>query len=271
MRVVVCIKQVPDTSEVKINPETNTLMREGVASIVNPFDEFAIEEGIRIKEQHGGETIVLTMGPPQAEDVLKTALAMGCDKAYLISDRAFAGSDTLATALTISAAIRKIEQTDGPVDIVICGKQAIDGDTGQVGPGIAVRLDLPPLTYVSKVREINPTQKYIIVERLMERGKEVVKSSLPALLTVVKDINSPRYPSLFEIKKASKKPLIKLGIADLGIKEEQTGLKGSPTWVNKIFTPELKNVSGEIFQGEPEECVKKLTEKLLELKKGVSL
>ncbi len=271
MRVVVCIKQVPDTTEVKINPETNTLIREGVQSIVNPFDEFAIEEGIRIKETHGGETIAVTMGPPQAEDVLKTALAMGCDKAYLVSDRAFAGSDTLATALTLSAAIRKIEERDGPVDIVICGKQAIDGDTGQVGPGIAVRLNIPPLTYVSKVREINPEKRYIIVERLMERGKEVVKSTLPALLTVVKDINTPRYPSLFEMKKAAKKPLIKLTFNDLGLREDQTGLKGSPTWVNKIFSPELKSVSGEIFQGEPEECVKKLTQKLLELTKGVSL
>jgi electron transfer flavoprotein beta subunit len=271
VRVVVCIKQVPDTSEVKINPETNTLMREGVASIVNPFDEYAVEEGIRIKEKLGGETIVVTMGPPQADEALKTALAMGCDKGYLVSDRAFAGSDTWATANTLAGAIRKIEANEGPVDIVICGKQAIDGDTGQVGPGIAVRLNLPPLTYVSKVREIDPDKKTIIVERMMERGKEVVKSALPVLLTVVKDINAPRYPSLFEIKKASKKPLIKLSFSDLGIREDQTGLKGSPTWVNKIFTPDLKSVSGEIFQGDPEECAVKLAGRILELKKGVSL
>lgn len=271
MRVVVCIKQVPDTSEVKINPETNTLMREGVASIVNPFDEFAVEEGIRIKEKHGGEVIVITMGPPQAEEVLKTALAMGCDKAYLLSDRAFAGSDTLATAYTISAAIRKIEETDGPVDLVICGKQAIDGDTGQVGPGIAVRLNMPPLTYVSKVREINTETKEIIVERLMERGKEAIKCKLPALLTVVKDINSPRYPSLFEMKKAAKKPMVKLTLADLSMDCSKTGLKGSPTWVNKIFSPELKNVSGEIYQGDAEDCAKKLAGKILELKKGATV
>lgn len=271
MRVVVCVKQVPDTSEVKINPETNTLMREGVASIMNPFDEFAVEEGIRIKEKHGGEVIVITMGPPQAEEVLKTALAMGCDKAYLLSDRAFAGSDTLATAYTISSAIRKIEETDGPVDLVICGKQAIDGDTGQVGPGIAVRLNIPPLTYVSKVREINPETKEIIVERLLERGKEVVKCKLPALLTVVKDINTPRYPSLFEMKKAAKKPLIKLTLADINIDCNKTGLKGSPTWVSKIFSPELKSVNGEIYQGNAEECAKKLVEKILQLKKGATV
>lgn len=271
MRVVVCIKQVPDTSEVKINPETNTLMREGVASIVNPFDEFAIEEGIRIKEKHGGEVIVITMGPPQAEEALRTALAMGCDKAYLLSDRAFAGSDTLATAYTISAAIRKIEEVDGPVDIIICGKQAIDGDTGQVGPGIAVRLNMPPLTYVSKVREINTESKEIVVERLMERGKEVVKCKLPALLTVVKDINSPRYPSLFEMKKAAKKPMTKLTLNDLTMDCSKTGLNGSPTWVNKIFSPELKSVSGEIYQGDAEECAKKLAAKLLELKKGATI
>ncbi len=271
MRVVVCVKQVPDTTEVKINPETNTLMREGVQSIVNPFDEFAIEEGIRIKEKFGGETIVITMGPPQAEEVLKTAMAMGCDKAYLISDRAFAGSDTLATAYTLASAIKKIEETDGPVDVVICGKQAIDGDTGQVGPGIAVRLNIPPLTYVSKIREIDPEKKTIVVERLMERGKEAVKSSLPVLITVVKDINSPRYPSLFEIKKAAKKPMTKLALADLGICETKTGLKGSPTWVEKVFSPDLKSVNGEIFQGEPEECAIKLADRLINLGKGVKI
>ncbi|MGB9629306.1 MAG: electron transfer flavoprotein subunit beta/FixA family protein, partial [Thermodesulfobacteriota bacterium] len=183
MKIVVCIKQVPDTTDVKIDPKTNTLIREGVASICNPFDEYAIEEALLIREKHGGEVHVITMGPPQAVDILKNALAVGADKVYLISDKAFAGADTLATAYTLSKTI----QTIGEVDLVICGKQAIDGDTAQVGPGIATRLGIPQLTYVSKIREINLEKKKIIVERLLEHGREVVESSLPSLLTVVKD------------------------------------------------------------------------------------
>ena len=170
MKIAVCIKQVPETTDVKINPETNTLVREGVASITNPFDEFALEEALLTREKYGGEVHVLTMGPPQATEVLKNALAVGADKVYLLSDRAFAGADTLATAYTLSKAIEKI----GAVDLVICGKQAIDGDTAQVGPGIATRLGIPQLTYVSKVREIDAANKKIVVERMLENGREVV-------------------------------------------------------------------------------------------------
>ena len=164
MKIVVCIKQVPDTTDVKINPETNTLVREGVAGISNPFDEFALEEALLTKEKYGGEVHVISMGPPQAIDVLKNALAVGADKVYLVSDRAFAGADTLATAYTLAKTIESI----GGADLVICGKQAIDGDTAQVGPGIATRLGMPQLTYVSKVREINVEKKKIVVERFLD-------------------------------------------------------------------------------------------------------
>jgi electron transfer flavoprotein beta subunit len=167
VKIVVCIKQVPETTEVKINPQTNTLMREGVASITNPFDEFALEESLLTKEKHGGEIHVITMGPPQAIDVLKNAAAVGADKVYLLSDRAFAGADTLATAYTLAKAIEKI----GDVDLIICGKQAIDGDTAQVGPGIATRLGIPQLTYVATVGEIDPAKKKIVVERMLENGR----------------------------------------------------------------------------------------------------
>lgn len=262
MKIVVCIKQVPDTTDVKIDPKTNTLIREGVASICNPFDEYAIEEALLIREKHGGEVHVITMGPPQAVDVLKNALAVGADKVYLISDKAFAGADTLATAYTLSKTIKTI----GEVDLVICGKQAIDGDTAQVGPGIATRLGIPQLTYVSKIREINLEKKKIIVERLLEHGREVVESSLPALLTVVKDINEPRLPSLLGIKKAAKAQIPTLTAKDIGADENRIGLKGSPTWVMRVFSPEPRSGGGEILTGELTEVVPQLVNKLMETK-----
>jgi electron transfer flavoprotein beta subunit len=261
VKIVVCIKQVPETTEVKINPETKTLMREGVASITNPFDEFALEEGLLTKEKYGGEVHVITMGPPQAIDVLKNALAVGADKVYLLSDAAFAGADTLATAYTLAKAIEKI----GDVDLVICGKQAMDGDTAQVGPGIATRLGIPQLTYVAKVREIDPGKKRIVVERLLEHGREIVESSLPAVMTVVKDINEPRLPSLLGIKKAAKAQIPTWGLQDIPVEEDRIGLKGSPTWVWKVFTPEARG-GGEVLQGEITEVVPLLVNKLMDSK-----
>lgn len=261
MRIVVCVKQVPDTTDVKINSETNTLIREGVASITNPFDEFAVEEGLRTREKYGGEVHVISMGPPQAIEVLKNALAVGVDKAYLVSDRAFAGADTLATAYTLSKTIEHI----GGADLIFCGKQAIDGDTAQVGPGIATRLGIPQLTYVSKVREINPEKKKVVVERLLENGKEVVESSLPALITVIKDINEPRLPSLLGIKKAARAQIPTLTAKDINADENRIGLKGSPTWVTKIFTPEPRG-GGEVLKGEVTEVVPLLVNKLMESK-----
>lgn len=261
MKIAVCIKQVPETTDVKINPEKNTLIREGVASITNPFDEFALEEALLTKEKHGGEIHVLTMGPPQAIDVLKNALAVGADKVYLLSDQAFAGADTLATAYTLAKTIEWI----GGVDLVICGKQAIDGDTAQVGPGIATRLGFSQLTYVSKVKEIDPANKKIVVERMLEDGREVVQSSLPAVITVVKDINEPRLPSLLGIKKAAKAQIPTITAKDIPVDANRIGLKGSPTWVWKIFTPEARG-GGEILKGEVTEVVPLLVEKLMDSK-----
>jgi electron transfer flavoprotein beta subunit len=262
VKIAVCIKQVPDTTDVKIDPKTNTLVREGVASITNPFDEYAVEEALLIKEKHGGEVHVISMGPPQAIEVLKNALAVGADKVYLVSDRAFAGADTLATAYALSKTLKTISD----VDLVICGKQAIDGDTAQVGPGIATRLGMPQLTYVSKIREIKLEKKRIIVERLLEHGREVVESSLPALLTVVKDINEPRLPSLLGIKKAARAQIPTLTAKDIGADENKIGLKGSPTWVMKVFSPEARGGSGEILKGELTEVAPLLVNKLMDTK-----
>ncbi len=261
MKIVVCVKQVPETTEVKINPKTNTLMREGVASITNPFDEFAVEEALLTREKHGGEVHVISMGPPQAVDVLKNAAAVGADKVYLLSDQAFAGADTLATAYALSKAIEKI----GGVDLIICGKQAIDGDTAQVGPGIATRLGIPQLTYVAKVREIDPAKKKIVVERMLENGREVVECSLPAVVTVMKDINEPRLPSLIGIKKAAKAQIPTWTAKDIGADENKVGLKGSPTWVSKVFSPEARG-GGEVLKGEVAEVVPLLVDKLMDTK-----
>lgn len=261
MKIVACVKQVPDTTDVKINPETGTLIREGVESITNPFDEFAVEEALLTREKYGGEVHVISMGPPQAIDVLRNALAMGADQTYLLSHTDFAGADTLATAYTLSTAIEKI----GDVDLVVCGKQAIDGDTAQVGPGIATRLRIPQLTYVSKVREIDLENKRIVVERMLETGKEVVECSLPALITVMKDINEPRLPSLLGIKKAAKAEIPTWTTTDLPVDPERLGLKGSPTWVTRVFTPEQR-AGGEILQGEIPEVVSQLADRLLDAK-----
>jgi electron transfer flavoprotein beta subunit len=262
VKIVVCIKQVPDTTDVKIDPKTNTLIREGVASITNPFDDFAVEEALLTKEKYGGEIHVITMGPPQAIDILKNSYALGADKVYLVSDRAFAGADTLATAYTLA---KTIQTVIGDVDLVICGKQAIDGDTAQVGPGIATRLGIPQLTYVSKVKEIDLAKKRIVVERMLENGREVLESSLPALITVVKDINEPRLPSLLGIKKAAKAQIPTLTAKDIQADENRIGLKGSPTWVTKIFSPEARG-GGEVLKGELTEVVPLLVDKLMDTK-----
>lgn len=255
MHIVVCIKQVPDTTDVKIDPKTNTLIREGVASIINPFDMYAIEESIRIKEKKGGKVTVLTMGPPQAENALREAISMGADNAILLSDRTFAGSDTWATSYTLAMALKKID----PFSLIICGKQASDGDTAQVGPGIAAHLDLPQITYVRKIEEL--ADDYITAERLLEDGTEIIRAPLPCLLTVVKEINEPRIPSL-KGKLAAKKAQITIWkSADLACDAANLGLDGSPTKVLKIFNPPPR-AGGEILKGELEEVVPKLVAKL---------
>jgi electron transfer flavoprotein beta subunit len=243
MEILVCIKQVPGTTSVQINPETGTLIREGVEAIVNPFDEFAIEEGLRIKEKMGGRVTVITMGPPQAESVLRKGLGMGADDAVLVSDRAFAGSDTWATGYTLSKAI----STLGKFDLIICGKQAIDGDTAQVGPGVAEMLDIPFVAWVRKVEEI--TNDKIRVQRLMEDGYDVVEMPLPALITVVKEINEPRLESLKGKMKAKKAEIRKLTNAEIKADENKLGLKGSPTNVLRSFVPERKS-GGKKITGE---------------------
>lgn len=235
MEIIVCIKQVPDTTDVKINPQTNTLVRDGIRSVINPFDMFAIEEGLRLKEKQGGKVTVLTMGPPQAKHALSEAIAMGADDAALISHRSFAGSDTLATSYALAQAVKKI----GKFDLIICGKQALDGDTAQVGPGIAVHLLLPQIAFVKKIEEIG--SRHIVALRMTETGFDRVRSPLPCLITVVKEINTPRYSSFAGKARAQKIKIPMWGAAELSCEEKRLGLEGSPTWVEKIFTPPLRH------------------------------
>jgi electron transfer flavoprotein beta subunit len=255
MEIVVCIKQVPESTRVKINPETNTIVREGTKGIVNPFDLYAVEEALRLREKHGGTVKVLTMGPPMAEEALRECVSMGADEAHLVSDRVFAGSDTWSTSYTLAAAIRKM----GKYDLVLFGKQAIDGDTAQVGPGVAVHLDVPFIAFAKKVREVTPT--HLTAERMFEEGYEVVKTPLPACLTVVKEINEPRLPSLKGKMKAKSCPIVKYGRADLDVQDEFLGLDGSPTRVLRIFTPE-KREGGVKWTGEPAELAEKTVAEL---------
>ncbi len=262
MKIIVCIKQVPDTTDVKINPETNTLIREGVESMINPFDMYAIEEAVKLRERFGGETIAITMGPPQAKDALKEAIALGVDKVIHLSDRVFAGSDTWATSLVLAKAIEKI----GNYDLVVCGKQASDGDTAQVGPGIATHIDLPQATYVRRIDTVHldTTPNIMVVERLLEEGYELLELQLPALITVVKEINEPRMPSLRGKMNAKKADILTWGNNELGIDINQIGLDGSPTRVVKIFTPPQKE-GGKIFEGDPEEAVNALVEEIKDI------
>jgi len=255
MEIVVCIKQVPDAKDVRLDPKTNTLAREGVESIMNPFDRHALEEAVCLREEHGGTVTVLSMGPPQAEDVLREAISCGADRGVLVSDRAFAGADTWATSYTLSKAI----ETMGNCDLILCGKQAIDGDTAQVGPGLASRMGLPYVTCVQKTRE--STTDHIVVERMMDDGYDVVRLPLPALLTVVKDINEPRVPSLKGKMKAKKAEIQSLSAADIGAEEHCIGLAGSPTQVVQVFSPEPRG-DREIFSGSVEEQVDQLVERL---------
>ncbi|MDD5066609.1 MAG: electron transfer flavoprotein subunit beta/FixA family protein [bacterium] len=258
MDIIVCIKQVPDTTNIRIDPVTNTLVRDGVPSIINPFDVNAIEEALRIKEKHGGKVTVITMGPPQAETALRDCLAMGADDVILVSDRKFAGADTWATSYTLSQAIKKI----GKFDIILAGKQAIDGDTAQVGPGIAEWLDLPQVTYI---RKLETDGQKAIVERMMDDGYESIEVRLPALFTVLKGINEPRMLSLKGKMMAKKREITVWSADDIEAEEHKCGLKGSPTKVVRTFTPTPRG-RGEIFQGEIIDQVKELVKRLQEMK-----
>ena len=248
MKILVCVKQVPDTNEVRINKETGTLIRDGVPSILNPDDANALEEALKLKDIHEGSTVtVITMGPPQADFMLRECLAMGADEAILLSDRAFGGADTWATSNKIAAGIKKI----GDYDIVFAGRQAIDGDTAQVGPQIAEKLDIPQVTYVQKFSIDGDT---ITVQRQLEDGYEVIKVKKPVLLTAVKELNEPRYMSVDKIVKAFKTDIKVWTIDDLDVNKDEVGLKASPTKVFKSFTPEPRG-KGEILKGNPEEIV----------------
>lgn len=259
MHILVCVKQVPDTTEVKIDPVTNTLIRQGVPSIVNPFDKNALEAALQIKEKHGGKITVISMGPPQAKDALKECIAMGADEALLISDRAFGGADTLATSYTLAAAAKKL----GNVDMIICGKQAIDGDTAQVGPEMAEHLNMVQATCVSKIEVAG---KVVRLEREQEEGYEVIETQLPVLITVIKSINEPRLPTVKGTMKANRKEIPVWTAADLDVKAEAIGLKGSPTQVRRIFTPEQR-VQGQIIQADTaREAAAGLVNKLIEAK-----
>lgn len=256
MKIIVCIKQVPDAKEVRLDPLTNTLAREGVQSIMNPYDQYALEEAVRLKELCGGEVIVISMGPPQAEEVLRQAISCGADNAVLISDRSFAGADTWATAYTLEHAIKKI----GAFDLILCGKQAIDGDTAQVGPGLATRLGIPYLTCVQRIREA--TKSGLVAERMMDDGFDVVAVDLPALFSVVKDINQPRVPSIKGKMRAKKAEIVTFNAETIGADQACIGLPGSPTKVVNVFPP-LARGKRAVLTGTLDEQIDQLVDKLL--------
>ncbi|HJV64749.1 MAG TPA: electron transfer flavoprotein subunit beta/FixA family protein [Geomonas sp.] len=264
MLVVVCVKQVPDTTQVQIDPVTNTLIREGVPFIVNPYDTHAVEEGLRFKDRFGFKVVAISMGPPNAEATLRKALAQGVDRAILLSDRAFGGADTLATSKVLSAAIERLAK-DEEVGVVICGKQTIDGDTAQVGPGIATRLDFDQLTLVDRVEEVDLSARRIRVRRKLEGRHEEVDAPLPVLLTVVRELNRPRYPTV-PMRLASAEATVEVWdnkVLELDV--NTIGLKGSPTWVSRIFSPE--RAKGEILGDgahDPEAAADLLIAKMLE-------
>lgn len=246
MHIVVCVKMVPDTTLVQIDPKTNTLVREGVPFITNPFDTHALEEALRLKDRYGAWVTTVSMGPPAAERVLRRALSLGSDRAILLSDRAFGGADTLATSRVLAAAIKKIA-SEMPVDLVFCGMQTIDGDTAQVGPGIACRLKYSQLTLVDRILAIDPARGALQVRRKLETHYEIVETRLPALLTVVREINTPRYPTVPKRLEAEEALVPVWSNEVLKLDPETIGLKGSPTQVRRIFAPQREK--GEIVDG----------------------
>ena len=237
MHVVVCVKQVPDTTNVRINPKTNTLMREGVESIVNPFDEYALEEGLRLKDSLGAKVTVVTMGPPQAAVVLREALARGADDAFLVSSRAFGGADTLATSYTLAQAIRKA-CGGGTPDLVLFGKQAIDGDTAQVGPGVSEFLGVPLVTYVKSLEATKDGA--FTVTTVMDDGEQTIEGRMPCVMTVLKEASTPRFAPLAGWMRAAKAEITVLDEKAVAADPVRIGLKGSPTKVVTIFPPPTK-------------------------------
>ncbi len=257
LKIIVCIKQVPEVREVRIDPETKGLVRDGVSLIMNPPDRHALEEAVSLREQFGGTVTALSMGPPQAEEILREAISCGADQGVLVSDPAFAGSDTMATSYTLAQAVTAI----GDCDLVLCGKHAIDGDTAQVGPGLAFALRRVFVAGVRRVRKDEGGDSFFVVERIMDYGYDLIKLPLPALLMVSDEINEPRFPSLKGRMKAKKAEIIRLSAADIGAKEDRIGFTGSPTRVVEVFAPEQSG-GGEMLSGTIEEQVDQLVVKL---------
>ncbi len=272
MHIVVSIKQVPDTTEVRIDPRTNTMIRAGAPSIVNPDDRHAIEEAVDLKEQFGGRVSVVTMGPNQAKDALREAVSYGADQSILLADRRFAGADTLATSYVLWKSILRLN-SEAPVDLVLCGRQALDGDTGQVPPGIATRLGWPQLTSVLKVDEVNLEERWIKVQRMVEGGREIVRAKLPCVITCTREMNVPRYATFPNMVKAARyDPLVwdreALGIDD----ESQVGLRGSPTIVSKVWAPAPRQRGATVWidGSDPDQAAERLIPILMEAGKTVA-
>ncbi|MBI4064321.1 MAG: electron transfer flavoprotein subunit beta/FixA family protein [Elusimicrobia bacterium] len=265
LNIVACIKQTPATTSIQIDPSTGQILSEGATYAISPFDEYALEEGIRLKEKITGSWVaVLTMGPPRAEEILREAIARGADSVYHLCDAAFENSDTYATSYILSKAIRKIQQDKGKIDLVICAKQTNDSDSGQVGPGLAGWLDWPNVSFVKKIAEI--TDKKIGVERMMEDGTDALEMELPALICVVKEINEPRLPSLKGKMAAKKTAIAKWTAADIGADAAKIGQQGSPTAVIERASPPRRSGGTRIEGGTLEEKAKKFVDKLKELK-----
>ncbi len=256
MKIICCIKQVPDTTEVKLDPVTNTLIRDGVPSIINPDDKAGIESALRLKEQLGGTVTIVSMGPPQADVAIREALAMGCDEGILLSDRAFGGADTWATSSTIAAAIKKLDY-----DIIITGRQAIDGDTAQVGPQIAEHLGIPQISYV---KDVELKDGKLIITREFEDREHIIEAPSPVLLTALSELNEPRYMTVGGIYDAYQKEVKVWGLKDIEdtVDVANIGLKGSPTKVKKSFTKQAKS-AGEVFDVDADEAVRIIMDKLI--------
>ncbi|MFH1620016.1 MAG: electron transfer flavoprotein subunit beta/FixA family protein [bacterium] len=251
MHIVVCVKQVPDTTEVKVNPETGTLIRTGVPSIINPCDHFAIGTALELKKEHGGDVTVISMGPPQAKSVIQMGLALGADKGVLLSDMAFAGSDTWATSYTLARAVKKL----GKADLILCGFQAIDGDTAQTGPGTAQQLHIPQITFCETIKV---SARKVTVRRLIDNGYEIVEAKMPVLCTMVMPHEAVvRYPSFTGILKALEKPYEVWNAQDIGADPECIGMKGSPTQVSRIYAPPARE-KGTMLTGTSGELAEKL-------------
>ncbi len=256
MKIIVCVKQVPDTTVVKIDPKTGTLIREGVPSIINPEDKHALEEALVLKDKYGAQVTVISMGPMQAKNALREALCMGADEAILVTDRAFAGADTLATSKALAGVIEKI----GSFDIIFAGRQAIDGDTAQVGPELAEHLNLPQVTYV---QEVKVEEDYLLVNRALEDGHEVIKVKTPVVLTAIKELNSPRYMNARLIFSSSHDDIKIMTAEDIDVDKAELGLAGSPTKVKKSMTKEAKG-KGELIKLPANEAAQYLLKKMKE-------